>query len=535
MKISIKHSVLAALVAFATPLTTSVVFAQATVVGPVEESEQVIAETDSIVAESELYGEGFMPFISQERIQDRIGCLEQTIHLEYNRSIQQFIEFFVVKKRKYTKTMVERKDYYFPIFEYYLKKHNLPEELKYLSVVESGLNPRAVSRVGAGGLWQFMPGTGRDFRLFQDGYVDERLDPYKSTEAACKYLKQLYNLFGDWELALASYNCGPGNVRRAIRRSGNKTGFWEIYDNLPRETRSYVPQFVALTYVMNYAGDYMITSDSPEQIIPFDTIHINQRHVDLELLSKHINTPLEDLRKLNPHLKKNVVPGYLKNYPLRIPSDRYDLVNTNRVAILDSSSKVATAVEMEMVLASNTTKASSSHSGVSQKKVFHKVKKGEAISRIADRYNVSVSQLKSWNHLRSSKLKYGQNLAIWVEKKQPADKSSKKKVAEDVTVKSRDEASLVADIKPIGPQPDATAVAAADEVKVDKSVAKKQSASKRNSERAKAVAAKYHTVQKGDTLWSISQRYGGVPVEKIRKLNKLKGNELKPGQKLIVG
>ena len=183
-----------------------------------------------------------------ELVADRLSCLQQTIPLPYNSNIHGFINFFTIRNREYTRLMLRRKDLYFPIFEKYLAKYNLPQELKYLSVIESGLNPRAISRASAVGLWQFMSFTGRYFNLYSDWYFDDRMDPEKSTEAACLYLKQLHSMFKNWELALAAYNSGPGTVNRAIRRSGYKRTFWEIYNYLPRETRSYVPQYVAIIY-----------------------------------------------------------------------------------------------------------------------------------------------------------------------------------------------------------------------------------------------------------------------------------------------
>jgi len=194
-------------------------------------------------------------FLDYDLVEDRLSCMEKAIPLNYNSRVYAFVNYFAIKDREYTRMVIKRATYYFPMFEKYLKKYGLPDELKYLSIIESGLNPNAVSRVGAVGLWQFMPYTGRSYKLHQDWYLDERRDPIKATEAAFKYMKQLYKMFGDWELVMAAYNSGPGNVRKAIRRSGYKKKFWEIYRYLPRETRSYVPQWVAIYYVMNYAHE----------------------------------------------------------------------------------------------------------------------------------------------------------------------------------------------------------------------------------------------------------------------------------------
>ena len=507
MKLYIKRSLILASVVFATHLTV-VPSSMAQSDPPVIESEEVIAADplDSLPGDAQLatpsYGAGFIPYISEELIEDRLNCLQNEINLEYNHTIQSFIEFFVVRKRDYTKMVLGRKDLYFPIFEEYLKKYNLPEELKYLSVVESGLNPRVISRAKAGGLWQFMPGTGRDFRLYQDNFVDERFDPYKSTEAACKYLKQLYNLFGDWELALASYNCGPGNVRRAIRRSGNRTSFWEIYNNLPRETRSYVPQFVALTYVLNYSEDYKLHADSLERIIPFDTIQVSQ-HVNLEALAKQLEVPLGDLQHLNPHLKRNLVPPYLKNYPIRIPSEKLEMFTANRVAIMDSVSK--TALPESSFLAMNV--------GYIKKKTVHKVRKGESLARIADKFNVSSYQIKTWNHLRNNKVHSGQRLTIWMEKPIAMSKQLQKMVSQQAVVTTAKAENQ-------------NAVSSEATVNINKNEATEQS----STAAAKQV---FHTVRKGEALGAIANKYH-VSLSELKAWNHLKGSKVRVGQRLYI-
>jgi len=209
-----------------------------------------------------------------EVFRDRLTCVQKNIPLVYNDKVHAFINYFTVKDREYTRLMMRRKNLYFPLFEKYLAKYNLPDELKYLAIIESGLNPRAVSRVRAVGLWQFMSATGRYYGLNNNWYIDERMDPEKSTDAACRYLRDLHRMFNDWELALAAYNTGPGNVRRAIRRSGYKKTFWEIYPKLPRETRSYVPQFVAIIYSMNHLEEHNFFDEGEEMLVRHDTVHV---------------------------------------------------------------------------------------------------------------------------------------------------------------------------------------------------------------------------------------------------------------------
>ncbi len=247
--------------------------------------------------------------------------------------------------------MMRRKNLYFPIFEKYLAKYGMPDELKYLSIIESGLNPRAISRVRAVGLWQFMPATGRYYGLHNDWYIDERMDPEKSTDAACRYLKDLYRMFNDWELALAAYNTGPGNVRKAIRRSGYKKTFWDIYNFLPRETRSYVPQFVAIIYTMNYLDEHNFIYEGEEMLVHSDTLKVN-KFLNFETLAKLTGTCVDDLQKLNPSIQRNAVPETGKDFMIRLPLQAKEILDQNRYAILDSASKVGTK-ELE-ILAKNT-------------------------------------------------------------------------------------------------------------------------------------------------------------------------------------
>ncbi|HLZ17095.1 MAG TPA: lytic transglycosylase domain-containing protein [Cyclobacteriaceae bacterium] len=200
-----------------------------------------------------------------ELVADRLNCLQKAIELNYNSKVHAFVDYFTVRDRDYTRMILRRRDLYFPLFEKKLKQYNLPDELKYLSIIESGLNPRAMSAARAVGLWQFMSSTGKYFGLHNDWFSDDRMDPERATDAACRYLSQLYSIFHNWHLALAAYNSGPGTVRWAIRRSGYKKTFWEIYPYLPRETRSYVPQFIAIIYAVNYANEHNINEDQREE------------------------------------------------------------------------------------------------------------------------------------------------------------------------------------------------------------------------------------------------------------------------------
>jgi membrane-bound lytic murein transglycosylase D len=406
---------------------------------------------------------------------DRLDCIEKNIELVYNDKVHAFINYFTVKDREYTRMMMRRKNLYFPTFEKYLQKYDLPDELKYLSIIESGLNPRATSRVRAVGLWQFMSATGRYYGLNNDWYIDDRMDPDKATDAACRYLRDLYRMFKNWELALAAYNTGPGNVKRAIRRSGYKKSFWEIYPHLPRETRSYVPQFVAMIYTMNYLDEHNFIYEGEEMMAKSDTIHV-KKFLHFETLAELTNSCLEDFQKLNPSIQRNAVPETGKNFVIRIPEDAKFNLELNRAAILDSASK-AGKKELEALakqMAGNT---------YGRDRFVHKVKSGDVLGSIALRYGVKVTDLKKWNNLKSSVIRTGQRLTIWVK-----------------------------------PSARNTAIA-----------------SNKNSAVIKLTGSKTYTVQPGDTLWDISQKFQGLTIEKIKTLNNLNGNKIHAGQKLIVG
>lgn len=405
-----------------------------------------------------------------ELVADRLSCIQRTIPLTYNNNVHGFINFFTIRNRDYTRLMLRRKDLYFPLFEKYLAQYNLPDELKYLSIIESGLNPRAISRASAVGLWQFMSFTGRYFGLHNDGYIDDRMDPEKSTEAACRYMKQLHTIFGNWELALAAYNSGPGTVKRAIRRSGYKKTFWEIYRYLPRETRSYVPQYVAIIYAMNYAEEHNLADLAPEEVMPHDTVTLHH-YVHLETFAQLTGTCVDDLHALNPSLRRNAVPDREKPFVLKVPVAAKLMLMDNRAGILDSSSRVGKK-EIEALVKNtpgNTT---------GREPVVYRVKYGDALGLIAQRYKVRIDDLRKWNNLRGNMIRTGQKLTIWVIPSQ------------------RTQASL-------------TPVA--------------------------APADKTYVVQQGDTLWDISRKFKGLTVEKLKTLNNLKDNQLSPGMKLILG
>jgi len=417
---------------------------------------------------------------SEAILLERLRKINNKIPMTLNARTKSFMHYFTVRNRRYALVMERRRRLFFPIFEQVFKQMNLPDELKYLAIVESGLNPKAMSRVGAAGLWQFMPATGREFGLYQDQYIDERLDPYLATIAAGKYLKQLYNTFDDWELGISSYNCGPGNVRRAIRRSGYKNSFWGVYNNLPAETRGYLPQLVALTYSMNYLEAHDIIADSIEYPIVFDTITIRQ-YLNLEVFSKELNIPIEDFMKMNPAFLKNYFPGH-RPVTIRIPADKMVYYAQNEYDILDAAGKRDVAVkEVPVIVKSYSQKATQTKtvSTTQKKKIIYIVKRGDVLGSIADKHNVGLSELKNWNGIRSNSIRQGQKLIIY---------------------------------------------------KKGTAVAKSSSSPSSTSSSGKKTPA-YHYVKQGDTLWTISKKYD-LTIDQIKKLNNLKDGNIKPGQKI---
>jgi membrane-bound lytic murein transglycosylase D len=414
-----------------------------------------------------------------ELFADRLACLNSGIPLVYNDRIHAFINYFTVKDREYTRMVMRRKNLYFPLFEKYLAKYHLPDELKYLSIIESGLNPRAVSRARAVGLWQFMPATGRYYGLHYDWYLDEKMDPEKATDAACRYLRDLHSMFKDWELALAAYNTGPGNVKRAIRKSGYKRTFWEIYPHLPRETRSYVPQFVAMIYTMNYLDEHNFIDEGQEMLVTYDTIQV-KKFLHFETFAKLTGTCLEDLQKLNPSIQRNAVPETGKAYVINIPEGAKAQLNLDRYAILDSASKVG---KRELELLARNTEGST----YGRDRIVYKVRRGDVLGSIAMRHGVRVNDLKKWNNLRSNTIHVGQRLNVYTRGRSSSNSSSQMMASNTRT----------------------------SSIPFDKT-------------------AKTYTVQDGDTLWDISRK-AGTTIDKIKSLNKLDNNKIQPGQKLIIG
>lgn len=413
----------------------------------------------------------YIPDFTYEEVNQRIKAMKTDMPFELNDRIFSFIQYFTVRNRDYTKMVLARKEKFFPLFEETLLKHEMPTEIQYLAIVESGLDPQIKSRVGAMGLWQFMPATGRMYGMNVNADIDDRMDPEMSTDAAAKYLKSLYRMFGDWEVAMAAYNCGPGNVRKAIKRSGGKKTFWGIYNYLPKETRSYVPQVQAFLYILNHLEEHNFNLEEPTYPIEYEKFRFD-RALSLEKLSELSAICLKDLEELNPSVKNRNIPVSNRSMEVKIPRVKAPFLKENLAWIGDSLGNQST-----VYLASNSTptvvpveKAVTSTTG----RIAYKVKSGDVLGSIASRHGVSVSQVKEWNNLSSNLIKVGQTLYI-----HSGNPTSSPTLAEN-------------------------------------------------------SGQRTYTVRHGDSLWIISQKHS-LSVEQIKRLNNLNSNNIKPGQKLIIG
>jgi membrane-bound lytic murein transglycosylase D len=357
--------------------------------------------------------------LSTELLKSRLAEMnaKSPFRIEYNQSLENVIKSYLKYRKKSFERLMAISEYYFPLFEEAFAKKNVPLEIKYLAVVESALNPKAVSRMGATGLWQFMYQTGKQYNLKVDSYIDERSDPLKASEAAAKYMSNMYTIFGDWELVLASYNSGPGNVSKAIRRSGGKQNYWSIREHLPRETRGYVPAFLATMYLYEYHNEHGIKPDRAlVQHFSTDTIMI-KKQMSFKQVSDLLDVPVSQLQILNPSYKLDVIPFYGdENHYLRLPKEKIGVFVSNE-------DKMYAYVQHELDLKENpfrkfrTTVSKEIINGNSQKITqtktkYYKIKKGDNLGAIAKKHNVNISDIKKWNKLRSNTIIYGKSLKI---------------------------------------------------------------------------------------------------------------------------
>ncbi|MCD7938538.1 MAG: transglycosylase SLT domain-containing protein, partial [Tannerellaceae bacterium] len=336
----------------------------------------------------------------------RLERLPSVIPLSYNETVRKCIELYGERRRNLVRYMLGMADFFFPIIEEVLDQHDLPLELKYLAVVESALNPTALSRVGAAGLWQFMLPTGKSYGLEINSLVDERRDPVKATHAACKYFKDMYAIYDDWNLVLAAYNCGPGNVNKAIRRSGGKTDFWDIFPNLPKETRSYVPLYVAAYYIMNYHCEHNICAIETSLPLATDTLMINYA-LHFEQIADVLSMDIEQIRALNPQYKRDIVPGHTKPSVLKLPA-------FNSFVFAEKEDSI-TAHRIEELLANYIIPGSDSTGTARREQINHVTKQGENLYTIADKYGVTAKDLRKWNGLSSNRVAQGKRLRLYVD------------------------------------------------------------------------------------------------------------------------
>ncbi len=431
------------------------------------------------------YAPDFIPNPDDAAIESRLKKLDASspFDLVYNDQVKQYIQMYTMKKRYIVSRMLGLAELYYPMFEQVLDKYNLPLELKHLAVIESALNPLARSRAGAVGLWQFMYGTGKLYNLKITSYVDDRNDPYKETMAAAQYLSFLHDMFPDWQLVIAAYNCGPGNINKAIRRAGGKTNYWEIRKYLPYETQGYVPAFIAANYVMSYAAEHnFYIVPAKRTFFQVDTVMVKQQ-ISFSQVSAVLDIPEEELEFLNPQYKRKVIPAMDgEKSALCLPTGKVGSFVTNEEKIYDYIKKDSSMAQL---------------AGLTKEVMkIHTVQRGEHIAYIARRYKCTVSDLQAWNNLKTLYVHPGQKLTVYV----PVQNGS------PVT-----SAPVLASQNPVKPVENAAATVSAD------------------------GKAKYHTIRNGDSLWIISQEYN-VSVDDLKKWNNIgKSYMLLPGQRIKVG
>lgn len=475
---------------------------------------------------------------------ERLFSLPSEMELAFNQIVKTYIDMYTSSPRRRASVgyLLAKGDYFFPMIEETLDKYGLPLELKYLSVIESALNPTIKSRMGATGLWQFMLRTGKMYDLEINTLVDERKDPRKSTEAAARYLKDLYDIYGDWNLVIAAYNCGPGNVNKAIRRSGGLTDYWAIYPYLPRETRGYVPGFIAATYIMNYYQKHNICP-AENSIYPtmVDTLLVDQ-HLHLKEVAEKLDMPLEDIRALNPQYQKDVIPGNFKNYTLCLPTKYVSSFISNKSDIVGATQLVAhrKTVDVDESFITTTGKPTK----------VHKVRRGESLGTIAQKYGVSVSHLKKMNNLSSNKIVAGKNLIInrqqVTKKTEPVKVDNKKVLAEKTKkveqpktdeVKEQDESestSFFAEYYSRMQNDDSDSLSVDIELPADTTLVAEDDVDeildRNNSEDARTI---YHKVRIGETVLQIANKYD-VSEKDVLAWNKMSSKKIKIGQRLMI-
>ncbi len=474
---------------------------------------------------------------------NRLYCLPTEMELVYNPVVRSYIDMYTGRMRGSVEYFLGKSDYYFPIFEQALDKYGLPLELKYLPIIESALNPTIASRMGATGLWQFMIGTGKMYDLEVNTLVDERRDPIKSTEAAARYLRDLHNIYGDWNLVIAAYNCGPGNVNKAIKRSGGQRDYWAIYPYLPKETRGYVPAFIAAAYVMNYYSEHNICPFEYKYTHSTDTILVDKQ-LHLQQVAEVLNVPLDELRTLNPQYKKDIVPGEFKSYVLNLPS-------MNAVEFELQRDSIFSYKATEFLAHRKVVTPSGYTASVGTNATRYKVRRGDNLASIANKHGVSSAQIKRWNGLKSNRLRAGQILAVSAGK--PVENETPQVTNEPVTQNLAQNTSSAASTESssssnslsdyfsklqeyaAGAEPDPEPIV--EKVKeastVDTSEIHEPQIAENRSRDIQRVQTIYHKVRIGETLTQIASKYN-VDRKDISSWNKLKSSVPKVGQRLVI-
>jgi membrane-bound lytic murein transglycosylase D len=434
---------------------------------------------------------------------ERIGRINSIIKLPFNGIIRNHIHVYTVKKREALQAILGLSDYYFPMIEDIFDSYGLPAELKYMAVIESALNPNAVSRVGATGLWQFLYSTGKFYGLTINSVVDERRDPVKATHAAARYIKDMYDIYHDWILVIAAFNCGPGNVNKAIRRSGNRKDYWQIYYRLPRETRGYIPQFVAATYAINYYKDHHIQPLPVNIPLAVDTIMINE-DIHLSQISEVMDIPLGELRALNPQYRIGLVPGNSEPRSLTLPmnhlGDFIDLTDTIR----NYKPEVYLSDKNITVNPSRSTYYPPDVKG--KTKLYYTVKEGDNLGYIAEWYNVGLSRIRYWNNIYSNTIRIGQRIIVYVNpgRADYYSRINKMSFEEKLALSGKVSSSTTEQIQPA-------------------------------DDNASDPEYVIYTVRYGDTIWDIVKKFDNVTTTEVLSLNNISDpGKIQVGQKLKI-
>lgn len=459
---------------------------------------------------------------TDEVIIKRLQAIPTTIEMPFNPVVRNYVNLYVSRRRSLVETMLGLSLYYMPIFEEALEREGLPLELRNLPIIESAMNPNAVSRAGATGLWQFMLPTARGLGMEINTLVDERRDPIKASQCAARYLKQLYGIFNDWGLTIAAYNCGPGNITKALTRAGasaeNPKDYWDIYYYLPAETRGYVPGFIGATYAMTYYADHGISPALAKRPILTDTLHVTDR-MHFKAISDVLDIPIEELRTLNPQYRQDIIPGDVKPYALRLPAQ----LVYNYLMFADSIRTASEAFASRAVVDLGGPDQAGGDGSYRDVTKWHKVRRGETLGSIAGRYGVTTRQIKRWNKLRSNKVRRGAKLKIVTREYVPAPKKTQPEPAVETV------APAIADTIPVPTD----SITPAPTAPADTIASPAETIEEPRIEKPAPARPRTHRVAKGDTLYAIAKKYG-VTVNQIRDANNLSSTKISIGQRLKI-